>query len=251
MNEILGYEASIGKIPASVAKKLLAVMAEVGYIQKDKKNEFHKYNYASEKAIKETLHPLLVKHGVLFLPVGCEPVSARENVTKQGNRESVETIRYYYRWVDAETGDATDVLHALGTGADASDKAVYKGLTGAIKYILTSTFLIPTGDDPEKDVEKPAKRNGAPAPEPPLLARPAVPVAMLNTIKGLKDVIGDVPYRAVLDNHGIKKFSDIKTMQQATGILDVMGEIRKEQESDNELATKLLQSIDNVRGRTS
>ena len=207
-------------IPPSVTKKLLAVMAEVSYIQKDKKNDFHKYSYASEKAIKETLHPILVKHGLLFLPVGCEPVSERENVTSKGNKESVLTIRYFYRWVDAETGDATDVLHAMGTGADSSDKSVYKGLTGAIKYILTGTFLIPTGDDPEvhHDEKRPAK---APTP-----IQQAAPAAMVSAIKAMRHEIGDGPYNACLDRHGVKKSSDLKGMDQAKTLLDELGKIR-------------------------
>jgi hypothetical protein len=38
-----------------------------------------------------------------------------------------------------------------GSGIDQGDKALYKAITGGIKYILSSTFLIPTGDDPENE----------------------------------------------------------------------------------------------------
>ena len=37
---------------------------------------------------------------------------------------------------------------------EVGDKGVYKAITGAVKYIFMKNFLIPTGDDPEKDNNK-------------------------------------------------------------------------------------------------
>ena len=74
---------------------------------------------------------------------------------------------------------------------------------------------------------------------------------MSNAIKGMKAEVGEKLYYGCLDKHSIKKFGDIKTMAQATALLDELGEIRKEQESDNELAQKLLQSIDNAKEKNA
>jgi hypothetical protein len=46
----------------------------------------------------------------------------------------------------------------IGEGQDAGDKGPYKAMTGAQKYALMKTFMIPTGDDPEAD-EDVDKRN--------------------------------------------------------------------------------------------
>jgi len=46
---------------------------------------------------------------------------------------------------------------------------IYAAVTGAIKYALTSTFLIPTGDDPEQD------RGASPKDAPAALIRPQSP----------------------------------------------------------------------------
>jgi hypothetical protein len=43
------------------------------------------------------------------------------------------------------------VLHSYGTGTDKGDKAVYKAMTGALKYGLRHAFLIPDESDPEAD----------------------------------------------------------------------------------------------------
>ena len=38
-----------------------------------------------------------------------------------------------------------------GEAIDKGDKAGYKAFTGALKYYLANTFMVATGDDPEKD----------------------------------------------------------------------------------------------------
>jgi hypothetical protein len=141
----------------NIYSKLLAIMSDVNYIQKDKTNSFHKYNYASEAAIKEKLHAVLVKHRVLFLPYKTE---MEERVTGLGKdqKEALTTIKLYYRFVDVDSGETHEgELH--GVGSDAMDKGIYKAVTGAIKYILTGTFLIATGDDPEAE-PSPTKAEG-------------------------------------------------------------------------------------------
>ena len=141
----------------NILKKLHAIMSEVSFIEKDKKNDFHGYAYASEQAIKQTIHPLLVKHGVLFtIAVDNTSQHALTVTTQKGQSTSNLTeARIDYHFYDVESGEVLSGTF-VGMGEDKGDKGLYKAITGAIKYILTSTFLIPTGDDPEN--EKPAKK---------------------------------------------------------------------------------------------
>lgn len=119
-------------------------MSEVDFIAKDKTNEFHHYDYASEQAIKTTIHALLVSHKVLFTLFA-------SNIRHTGTLTDVDFI---YRFYDVESGEMVEGPF-VGTGEDKLDKGTYKAITGAIKYILTTTFLIPTGDDPEKEDKTP------------------------------------------------------------------------------------------------
>lgn len=135
--------------------KLHAIMSEVDYIQKDKKNTFFNYTYASEKAIKEALHGLLVKHKVLFA-VSVTGLRREVYTTKEEKRGSITDVDMVYRFYDVESGECLEGPF-IGTGDDGADKGTYKAITGAIKYILTSTFLIPTGDDAEADGAEGAK----------------------------------------------------------------------------------------------
>lgn len=124
-------------------------MSEVDYIQKDKANTHFGYKYASEQAIKETLHPLFVKHKVILM---VETLNPRREVytSARGGRAAITDIDIKYTFYDTESGESIAGTFN-GTGDDGADKGTYKAITGAIKYILTSTFLIPTGDDPEED----------------------------------------------------------------------------------------------------
>jgi hypothetical protein len=135
----------------SIYQKLWQVMSEVDYIQKDKTNTFHRYNYASEAAIKEKLHESLVRNRVLFLPYKSELEERITGLGKDG-KETLTTLKLYYKFVDIDSGEVHEgELH--GVGSDALDKGIYKAITGCIKYILTGNFLIPTGDDPEREEE--------------------------------------------------------------------------------------------------
>lgn len=135
--------------PVKLLGKLNLIMEEVGYIQKDKKNLHFGYNYASEQAIKEKLHPLFVQHKVILFPLAVTQVRTLSGEGKE--RECFADVSVKFRVFDCESGEYIDG-EGCGTGSDKpGDKAPYKAWTGALKYILTTLFLIPTGDDPEND----------------------------------------------------------------------------------------------------
>jgi hypothetical protein len=71
----------------------------------------------------------------------------------------VSVIKHHYEFVDLDSGEKVRGA-CIGSGSDSQDKGPYKAITGAIKYLMTTTFLIPTGDDPEGDGGK--KRGQAP-----------------------------------------------------------------------------------------
>lgn len=170
-------------------KKLHAIMKQADYIQKDKRNDAQKYNYASEAAIKEKLHGLLVENGVLFIPSSNEIRHEVHTLKGEKSRDVLlTTVIGKATFIDVETGEEVEVGY-VGAGSDSNDKGVYKAITGALKYVLTGSFLIPTGDDPEnEDGEKgkkvpPANREqrsttiGQPSTPPP--ARATEPAAGL------------------------------------------------------------------------
>ena len=129
----------------NILKKLNIIASGIDRLRKDGSNDFQKYKYASEKIIKEEFHKRFVENGIVF----------RVNiidVTFHTLEKSVITIiKVEYSFIDSTSGES--LSGTFFGSARGDDKGVYIALTGAIKYILTSNFLIPTGDDPEKDTK--------------------------------------------------------------------------------------------------
>ena len=142
---------------SSVFKKIHACMKNLSFIEKDKKNTFHNYMYASEEAIKKAVHAELVANGLVFT-VTMEECIQTETTNQKGNKTYITNVKVNYCFTDIDTGDKLCGIF-YGTGEDAMDKGTYKALTGAIKYILTTTFLIATGDDPENDKKEDDKKD--------------------------------------------------------------------------------------------
>lgn len=128
----------------NLGKKILSVMDEVQSVEKDGFNAFHKYKYTSDAAIVSAIRQSLIKNGLVVLPsqIAC---------SQTGDLTSL-TVNYHV--VDTESGESFDSA-VVGYGQDKGDKGVYKAATGAEKYFLLKTFLIPTDDDPEKENGKP------------------------------------------------------------------------------------------------
>lgn len=138
-----------------LVQKLAAVMAAVERIPKRGRNDFHKYDYATEADIAATVRAELAARGVMLIPaiVG----ESRHSV---GDKGSVLTVlEMEMEFLDGETGESIKKPWR-GYGTDKEDKGGYKAMTGGEKYFLLKTFLMPTGDDPEATTgdEKSAKR---------------------------------------------------------------------------------------------
>lgn len=147
--------------------KLAQVMAEIHRIPKRGKNDFHGYSYATESDITEAIRAELSKRHVMILP-RVTGKDIQQTTSEKGKAGLLAYVDMTFTLIDGESGEALECPW-LGVGEDRGDKAVYKAFTGATKYFLLKLFLIPTGDDPEKDARKPkGKADDAGMEEPPL-----------------------------------------------------------------------------------
>ncbi len=145
------------KEPMSLLQKMLEVTARVNNVPKRGRNDFHKYDYATEADILEAVRPLLIELGLVIIPTVCA-----QEVDGNLRRAGIE-----FAIADVDSGERI-VTKFVGEGQDSGDKGFYKAYTGAQKYFFTKTFLIPTGDDPERD-------NGAAKAKPKQRSKPAAP----------------------------------------------------------------------------
>jgi hypothetical protein len=156
----VGIAENDSAVRAALYKKLSAVMGQVAYVKKDARNDFHGYNYASEAAIKGALHRSFVENGIIFLMAILDVQEREAAPTKSGKPQWITRVVTEYEFTDADTGYSITKTFA-GQGIDGEDKGLPKAITAALKYALTSTFLIETGDDPEAETDQGQRVNAA------------------------------------------------------------------------------------------
>jgi hypothetical protein len=125
---------------SNIYQKLGKVMSQVNRVPKNGYNAFHKYAYATESDLTESIRPILLEAGLAFF----------SSVLEQEREGEFTKVKMEFILADIETGEKLTSTY-WGEGQDKGDKGLYKAYTGATKYFLMKTFLIPTGDDPEGD----------------------------------------------------------------------------------------------------
>lgn len=120
-----------------------------GVLKREAKNAFDKYSYFSEAQYKELFTELFAETGLELKFTEIE-YSTFVGSEKQSNGRMP---KLEFELFDVETGFG-EVTKITGEGIDKGDKAGYKGYTGALKYYLATTFMVATGDDPEKYTPK-------------------------------------------------------------------------------------------------
>ena len=124
--------------------QLRKMLKEKGVLKKGGRNEYSKYSYFSEAQYKELFTEL-------FSEVGLElKFTELDYAIYDGGKNNGRMPKLQFTLMDIETGYGEDTV-ITGEGQDTGDKAGYKAYTGAVKYYLANTFLVATGDDPEKD----------------------------------------------------------------------------------------------------
>ena len=137
----------------NILAKLHAIQKEVKKMEKDGHNDFQNYNYLSETQITTKMKEILENNKVVFSHSSkITNVITYQNAKRATN--FLTNVIINYTFYDIESGEKLRGK-ASGQGTDSGDKGVYKAITGAIKYIFMKNFLIPTGDDPEKDIKVP------------------------------------------------------------------------------------------------
>lgn len=177
------------KLNAGLQQKknqLRKMLKEKGVLKKGGRNEFSKYSYFSEAQYKELFTEL-------FSEVGLElKFTELDYAIYDGGKNNGRMPKLQFTLMDIESGYGEDTV-ITGEGQDTGDKAGYKAYTGAVKYYLANTFLVATGDDPEKD-----SPNGK-----------AVPRATAEQIKFLEERYKDDNLVKLLKANGIKNLKEM------------------------------------------
>lgn len=129
--------------------KIRKALHEKGILPKGAHNDYDNYEYFSEAQYKELFTELFSKNGIELYITEIK----YEEFTGTDKQPFGRRVTLSCRLIDMETGFSEASDHT-GEGLDRGDKAGYKATTGALKKFLSSTFLVATKDDPEREDDK-------------------------------------------------------------------------------------------------
>lgn len=129
--------------------KLVEVAQAIDHVEKGGRNTAQSYDYVRAVDVARIVRKELSDRGVVPITstrvVSVEPAGQ----TRSGAIQYLTTIAGTVTFHDSESSDLVS-FDIVGQGIDTGDKGIYKAITGALKYALTTAFLIPNeADDPE------------------------------------------------------------------------------------------------------
>lgn len=136
----------------TLVQKLSEIVSVIDHVEKSGRNDFQKYNYVKAADVAWLVRKALCERNVYLVS---DVVSVRnyEIPAREGVMQAVD-VQMEFSFHDGDAPETTPiVLHSYGTGTDKGDKAIYKAMTGALKYGLRHAFLIPDESDPEADTK--------------------------------------------------------------------------------------------------
>ena len=136
--------------PTTMGWKMAKVLGEIHTSPKEGFNAHFNYHYVREDTLTEVIRPLLAKWGI-SLVFGAERV---EDLATGDDRGTWTRVWCRFTLMDSDGNEQSVLCPGEGTDAKHPDKALYKAMTGSTKYFLYKTFLVSTGDDPERDDDK-------------------------------------------------------------------------------------------------
>lgn len=133
----------------SLVRKLAEVKGLVARIPKSGRNEFHRYDYATEADVVEAVRHGMAERRLVMFP-SVEDVAFIDVASEKGKSQRLCTAKVVFTVEDGDSGE-TRSFKMVGQGMDQGDKAFYKAITGAEKYAVMKLFMMATGDDAEQD----------------------------------------------------------------------------------------------------
>lgn len=126
----------------NIFQRIGKVMEDVEYIQKkDQAAKGLPYKFVSHDQVVGALHKAFVNYGIVF-------TTTIASLKQDGNRTTVEVE---VAFINIDDPQDKHVATFYGQGIDQQDKGIGKAVSYATKYALLKTFMLETGDDPERD----------------------------------------------------------------------------------------------------
>ena len=121
-------------------------LKKMGLLTREGLNEYLNYQYFTEAQFKQLFIKLLTK-----FKLDLQPTIERVEIFDGTEKRPFGRIVYVnFRLVDVETGWYEESVF-IGESISNNGTGVATAITGALKSYLANTFLVATGDDPERE----------------------------------------------------------------------------------------------------
>lgn len=178
----------------NIYETITAVMAEIGAVGKDSRNEQQRFMYRGIDAVMNAINPALIKHKLFVVPEILEQRREERLTAKGGNLiYSICTVKYTFYAEDGSSVSAT----VIGEGMDSGDKATNKAMSIAFKYACFQVFCIPTEEMKDPDAETP----------PP--SKPVLEAGQVNALFGELQRTG-VALKGILQTYNVTDVHDLR-----------------------------------------
>lgn len=178
----------------NIYETITAVMAEIGAVGKDSRNEQQRFMYRGIDAVMNAINPALIKHKLFVVPEIMEQKREERHTAKGGNLiYSICTVKYTFYAEDGSSVSAT----VIGEGMDSGDKATNKAMSIAFKYACFQVFCIPTEEMKDPDAETP----------PP--SKPVLEAGQVNALFGELQRTG-IGIKRILQTYNVTDVHDLR-----------------------------------------
>ena len=147
----------------NIYQALSAVMADVGAVRKDSKNQSQGFNFRGIDSVVNAVSPALRKHGVVVFPRVHTTEYSTVSIGSKGTQMGHCRVMVTYTFMDA---DGTNIESTVAAESmDSGDKATAKAMSVAFRTCLLQTLCLPTDDtDPDAEsYERAPKQAAAPS----------------------------------------------------------------------------------------
>jgi ERF superfamily len=142
----------------SLRAKLVEIAHGLGTVEKSKRNPHFGYNYVGEGQLWAKLGPKMAEQNIMF---STSVLTAEPNYG-EGKAGVFVMVTVECTFYDCDSNESL-IVRGAGMGWDSSDKAVYKAITGAVKYVLMKNFWVTDEQDPEAGEQTPGAAAAAPS----------------------------------------------------------------------------------------
>lgn len=136
-----------------VLDKIAKVRAGIGAVDKNGRNDFHKYKFQAWEDVLLAVRVACDANNLLIFQ-SVEDIKLQDTVNDKGKKSFKAIINYKFTLADAESGETIE-LFWVGEGDDNSDKSINKAGTSAYKYFCLKQFQITTKDEEDPDSQSP------------------------------------------------------------------------------------------------